>query len=66
MKKQKVLQRAQKMGYVDNFWAFKHYILRLSAVVYELKEDGYDFEGKSGFIAGKQKKFHKNHYYYLK
>jgi hypothetical protein len=57
-----VINRLNKVGYVDNFWAINHYILRLGAVIYLLKRDyGYGFE--TGF--GKTKQNRKNYYYHL-
>jgi len=64
--KQKVLERIHEVGYVDNFWAIKNYILRLGAIMYQLKEDGVKFEGKFGYELGKQVKLRKNYYYLVK
>lgn len=63
--KQKVIQRLVKVGYVDNFWAIKNYILRLSGIMYGLKKK-IKFEGKTGFELNKPKKLHKNYYYLVK
>lgn len=63
--KQKVIQRLAKVGYVDNFWAIKNYILRLSGIMYGLKKK-IKFEVKTGFELNKPKKLHKNYYYLVK
>ena len=58
---EKVLRRIESVGYVDNFWAFHHYILRLGAIIFDLKKLGYEFESSYG-----KGKFKKNYYYRLK
>lgn len=63
--KEKVLQRINKVGYVDNYWAIKNYILRLGALMFRLKKE-IEFEGKSGLELNKPRRLHKNYYYVLK
>ena len=58
---EKVVNRIDAIGYVDNFWAFHHYILRLGGIIYQLEQKGFEFEGKFG-----KGKFKKNYYYRLK
>lgn len=58
--KQKVINRFNEVGYVDNLWAIDNYMLRLGAIIHDLKKDGLKFVGKFG--TGKNKK---NYYYYL-
>jgi len=42
--KQKVIDRINEVGYVDNFWCVDNYItLRLGAVIFELKKAGWEF-----------------------
>lgn len=57
--KQKILNRIEEVGYVDNFWAIQNYILRLGAVIHSLQDDGYSFDRRFG--RGKNKK---NYYYF--
>lgn len=38
-----VLKRLNQTGKVDNIWAVNNYILRLSAIVFRLKKQGYRF-----------------------
>lgn len=37
--KELVLQKLENDGYVDNFWAIKNHILRLGAVIYDIRND---------------------------
>lgn len=57
-----VAGRLKEVGFVDNFWAIENRIsLRLGAIIFKLKEEGYIFdEVKSGFVEGS-----KNWRYYL-
>lgn len=57
--KERVKDRLADVGYVDNFWAIKNYILRLGAVIAELKREGYKFYTTWG--EGSEKK---NYHYY--
>jgi hypothetical protein len=41
--KERVLQRIKEVGYIDNVWCFTNRILRLGAIIFDLKEDGMDF-----------------------
>jgi len=61
--KQRVIERIEEKGYVDNFWAFGNYILRLGAIIYELRKDGYILDGKFGKELGYDKHLWKNYYY---
>lgn len=58
--KQKVIDRLNSVGYVDNFWCIKNYMLRLGAIILDLKKDGYTFRTCWGTGAEK-----KNYHYYL-
>jgi hypothetical protein len=62
----RVRERIEQMGYVDNFWAIENYILRLGAIVYTLRKDGMELEGAFGKELGKEKSLWKNYYYVLK
>lgn len=39
-----VLRHLIKYGYVTRNWCLRKYISRLSAIIYELKKQGYRFE----------------------
>lgn len=58
-----MLERIKEVGYIDNFYAIDHYILRLGAIIYELIKDGMRFDGKFGKTLGKDKPLWKNFYY---
>ncbi len=57
-----VAERLKEMGFVDNFWAIENKVsLRLGAIIFDLKKDGFIFdEAKSGFAPNS-----KNWRYYL-
>lgn len=40
----RVIARIKEIGYVDNFWAFHNHILRLGAIICELKKKGWTFD----------------------
>jgi len=44
--------RLNRYGYVQNVWAFQNYILRLGAIIHDLRQDGWDiittYENKEG------------------
>lgn len=40
----KIKAELDSKGYVSRNWCLKNYISRLSAIIFNLKEDGYDFE----------------------
>ena len=63
--KQKVIKRLATLGYVDNYWAIKNGILRLSGIMYLLKPK-IKFEGLTGLALKKHRRFHKNYYYIAK
>lgn len=44
----RVVKKLNEEGSVDNFWAFNNYILRLGAIIFELKSQGWDFYGSFG------------------
>jgi hypothetical protein len=50
--KEIVKAKLLKEGKISNFWAFHNYLLRLGAVIYELRDEGMDivgaFEKKNG------------------
>ena len=58
--KEVVRARIERIGVVHNFWAFNNYILRLGAIIFELRREGMKLEGSFG--TGKNKK---NYYYRL-
>jgi hypothetical protein len=55
---QKVKERLKEVGYADNFWAISNYILRLGAIMCQLKKQGWEFKGEFG--TGKDRK---NYFY---
>ena len=59
----RVKERIREVGYVDNFWAISNYILRLGAIVYELRREGMKLDGMFGKELGKERKEWKNYYY---
>jgi len=61
--KTKVKNRILEVGYVDNFWAIGNYILRLGAIVYQLRREGMRFRGAFGKELGKERAQWKNYYY---
>jgi hypothetical protein len=63
---QKVRDRILEVGYVDNFWAIDNYILRLGAIVCQLRKSGIDIVGSFGKSLGKEERLHKNYYYFVK
>jgi hypothetical protein len=58
--KQRVIDELNTNGVVSNFWAIKNYMLRLGAIILDLKKDGYIF--RTGWGTGSEKK---NYHYYL-
>ena len=50
----RVVAQLEANGEVDNFWAIHNYILRLGAIIHDLKKDGWEFDGDYGL--GKNKK----------
>lgn len=47
--KQKVIDRIREVGYVDNFWSIStRTSIRLGAIIFELKKEGWEFETKMG------------------
>lgn len=45
---QKVVDHLLATGSVNNFWAMENYILRLAAVIHDLRKDGWEFGGHYG------------------
>lgn len=64
--KEKVKKRIEEVGFVDNFWAIENYILRLGAIVYELRKEGINLSGAFGKELGKERAQWKDYYYYIK
>lgn len=62
---EKILSRIKNHGHVDNFWAIDNYILRLGARIKDLRDDGIDIRSVNGRELGKEKKYHKNQYYFI-
>lgn len=58
--KERVKRKLITTGSVNNFWAIKNYILRLGAVIFDLRREGLKIKGKFG--TGKNRK---NYYYYI-
>lgn len=64
--KKRVIKKLIEKGSVNNFWAFHNYILRLGAIIYELRNDGWEIDGAYGKELKKNRKFWKNYYYTVK
>lgn len=58
--KQRVIEKLLEKGKVDNFWAFHNYILRLGAIICELRQSGIEITTHYKNIKG-----HKNCVYEL-
>ena len=57
--KDKVIARIKEVGYVDNFWSISTKTsLRLGAIIFELKQEGWDFHGEFRYTNGSEKNFH--------
>jgi len=61
--RERVLEKLNRDGYVDNFWAIEHYILRLGAIICDLSKEGMQFKRAFGKELGKEQKYWKNFYY---
>ena len=61
--KTRVKNKILEIGYVDNFWAIQNYILRLGAIIHELRKDGMGLTGAFGKGLGKERMQWKNYYY---
>ena len=61
-----VIEKLLRSGEVDNFWAISNYILRLGAIIYDLKKEGWEFRTGFGKKFGYDSKNNKNFYYILK
>lgn len=57
---QRVIEKLLEKGKVDNFWAFHNYILRLGAIIWELRRNGIEITTHYKNIKG-----HKNCVYEL-
>lgn len=64
--KEKVIQKLFETREVDNFWAISNYILRLGAIIHELKKEGWEFHTGFGKKFGYDYKNNKNYYYIVK
>lgn len=64
--KQRVINHLKEFGRVDNFWAIENKMLRLGAIICQLKKEGWDFERKFGKELGLPREFWKNFYYIAK
>jgi len=51
---ERVVQQLNANGAVTNFWAIDNYILRLGAIICQLKKEGWDFE--TGYSEGQDRK----------
>lgn len=49
---------------MDNLWAKDNYILRLAAIVKEIREDGYNLKGSYGKDLGYDRANWRNFYYF--
>lgn len=58
--KEKILQKINASGYVNNFWAIQNNILRLGARIWEMRKEGYDFREDYGTGTNR-----KNYFYFL-
>lgn len=58
--KQRVIEKLLEKGKVDNFWAFNNYILRLGAIIWNLRQQGIEITTHYKNIKG-----HKNCIYEL-
>lgn len=64
---QQVKEMLGKYGYVTNFWAIQNYILRLGAIIKNLRDDGIEIEGMFGAkLNGTPRSHAKNFYYFTK
>jgi len=63
--KERVKNRIEEVGYVDNFWAIQNYILRLGAIIHDLRQEGMKLDGAFGKELGKDRQLWKNYYYTL-
>ncbi len=60
---ERVVEKLRRDGEVDNFWAIQNYILRLGAIIFELRKKGWRIKGRFGKDRGFDKKVWKNYYY---
>jgi hypothetical protein len=54
----RVIERLRQDGEVTNFWAIHNYILRLGAIIFQLRKDGWFIDGAYGTEPGDTKNFH--------
>jgi hypothetical protein len=64
--RRKIIVKLLEDNEVDNFWAINNYILRLGAIICQLKKEGWDFRTGYGKKFGYAKQLNKNYYYILK
>ena len=43
--KQKVIMQLEEYGEVNNYWAIHNYILRLGAIIFTLRDEGWKIKG---------------------
>lgn len=61
-----VKEMLARCGFVTNFWAIENYILRLGAIIHELRKQGIDITSAYGsHVRGSSPKDKKNCYYML-
>lgn len=60
-----VLERIEKTGKVSRNWCLQRNITRLSAIIQDLEEAGYNFETGYGKKLGMAKKDWKDYFYYF-
>lgn len=60
---ERVLEKLNRDGEVNNFWAIEHYILRLGAIIHQLSKEGMQFKRAYGKELGKEQRLWKNYYY---
>lgn len=63
--KDRVIEKLRRDGEVDNFWAIENKILRLGAIMYELRDEGWEFHGMYGKERRYERALWKNYYYIL-
>lgn len=61
---ERVKEKLEREGWVDNFWAIENYILRLGAIILTLKKShGMHITGYTGKMLKKERQYHRNYYY---
>jgi len=44
--KKQVIEKLERDGHVTRNWCLRRYISRLSAIIYDLREEGWRFDGE--------------------